>query len=323
MSNPEPERPSADEGPVGIDQNKKQNPRDFDEAFYAALLSRAQSDPARQLVQGLAEIVESHELAVGIRANRSIAKLDKLKIAVERFLADLLCAQATERSKGYVYRSMRPKGFTNGEVGFRTFRRLVKSLADLGMVEVFKGFQTSSELGPYIRKATRFRTTKRLLELCEQHGVRPADFHQHFAVPLPEHPLQLWGKVKRTQFGDRVRGRLMPFEPTPRTDRLEKQVKDLNRFFDTVELRGGAHRGYLRIFNNGDDPNFDWDMGGRLYSHLEGNYQQMDGRFPLDRTSVRAFRRFGSASLSQRRLLRRSLGEGGHSSIGIWHSRRN
>ena len=36
------------------------------------------------------------------------------------------------------------------------------------------------------------------------------------------------------------------------------------------------HRGYLRVFNNGDHPNFDWNMGGRLYSHGEGNYQQME-----------------------------------------------
>ncbi len=27
---------------------------------------------------------------------------------------------------------------------------------------------------------------------------------------------------------------------------------------------------------NGDDPKFNWNMGGRLYSHSESNYQQMD-----------------------------------------------
>ena len=30
------------------------------------------------------------------------------------------------------------------------------------------------------------------------------------------------------------------------------------------------------MFNNGDHPKFDWNMGGRLYSYGEGNYQQME-----------------------------------------------
>ena len=30
------------------------------------------------------------------------------------------------------------------------------------------------------------------------------------------------------------------------------------------------------IFNNGDHPKFNWNMGGRLYSYGESNYQQME-----------------------------------------------
>jgi hypothetical protein len=57
---------------------------------------------------------------------------------------------------------------------------------------------------------------------------------------------------------------------------LEKQLKELNAFFDGFDLQGGTHRGYLRVFNNGDHPKFNWNMGGRLYSYNEGNYQQME-----------------------------------------------
>jgi hypothetical protein len=32
----------------------------------------------------------------------------------------------------------------------------------------------------------------------------------------------------------------------------------------------------MRVFNNGDHPKFDWNMGGRLYSYGEFNYQQLD-----------------------------------------------
>jgi hypothetical protein len=114
-----------------------------------------------------------------------------------------------------------------------------------------------------IQKAPRFRATQPLLDICEAHGVRAIDFHQHFLIPLPEHPLQRRTASKRNLFGDKIRGRLMRFETTPLTEKLERQLKELNAFFDGFELRGGIHRGYLRVFNNGDDPKFNWNMGGR------------------------------------------------------------
>ena len=176
---------------------------------------------------------------------------------------------------------MRPDAFTESDVGYRVFKALVRALVDLGLLESHKGFQHWREpfggkMLPMIRKATRFRATRRLIGICEQHGVRAVDFHEHFLIPLPEHPLQLHAASKRNGYGDKIRGRPMRFEATAATERLERQLKELNAFFDGFELRGGMHRGYLRIFNNGDHPEFNWDMGGRLYSHGESNYQQME-----------------------------------------------
>jgi hypothetical protein len=115
-----------------------------------------------------------------------------------------------------------------------------------------------------------------LLDICAQHGVLIEDFHEHFLIPLPEDPLQRRTASRRNLFGDKIKGKLMRFEATPLTEKLERQLKELNSFFDGFELRGGIHRGYLRVFNNGDHPNFDWNMGGRLYSYGETNYQQME-----------------------------------------------
>ena len=69
---------------------------------------------------------------------------------------------------------------------------------------------------------------------------------------------------------------MMRYEHTDATRGAERHLKELNAFFDTCDLRHGVHRGYIRIFNNGDDPAFEWNMGGRLYSYGEGNYQQMN-----------------------------------------------
>jgi hypothetical protein len=266
--------------PLGVGEKtkkpKRQNPRELDDARYAALDCRAHSEQARALVTTVTNLVAEQELTSGARTNKRKKKQIDLGSAIERLLADLLLAQTTEKAKGYVYRSMRPEGFTEGDIGYRTFRRVVAELQKLGLIENHKGFQVWGEFGPYIRKATRFRATKKLLDLCTRHGVRVADFHQHFLIPLPEHPLQLRAASRRNQYGDKIRGRPIKFETTPLTGRLENEVKELNTFFDGVELHGGTHRGYLRVFNNGDHPNFDWNMGGRLYSHNEGNYQQME-----------------------------------------------
>jgi hypothetical protein len=57
-----------------------------------------------------------------------------------------------------------------------------------------------------------------------------------------------------------------------------KAGRRLNTYFAKQKLRGGVHHGYVRIFSNGDDPDFDWNKGGRLYSqHFIGSYQSKSG----------------------------------------------
>jgi hypothetical protein len=115
-----------------------------------------------------------------------------------------------------------------------------------------------------------------LLDVCDKHGVHVPDFHQHFLIPLPDDPLKRHSASKRNTYGLKIPGRSMRFEPTSKTQKLESELKRLNLFLDGFELQDGIHRGYIRVFNNGDNPKFDWNMGGRLYSYGEPNYQQMD-----------------------------------------------
>jgi hypothetical protein len=152
-------------------------------------------------------------------------------------------------------------------------------MAAAGLLETYKGWQSWSDgFGaqlPYIRKATRFRAAQRLIDISATHGIQPAEFHLHFLLPLPENPLQLRATSRVNSAGGKISGRMMPYEHTDATRSAERRLKELNAFFDTCDLRHGVHRGYIRVFNNGDDPAFNWNMGGRLYSYGEGNYQQM------------------------------------------------
>ena len=264
-----------------VDEAKRLRGRQLDDALYAALLSRSHSDQARALVDTLTSLVTEHELAASTRTNKRDKKKLALRLTVERFLADLLQAHASDTNKGYVYRPLRPEGFTGQAVSYRTFKSLVETMLTLGLLESHKGFQMwdapfGGALIAVRQKATRFRATQQLLDIFEQHGVHAADFHQHFLIPLPENPLRLHAASRRNDYGTKISGRPKRFEHTPVTMKLEQEVKDLNKFIDGFELRGGIHRGYIRVFNNGDHPKFNWNMGGRLYSYGEFNYQQLD-----------------------------------------------
>jgi hypothetical protein len=268
---------------TAIEEAKRQKGRELDDALYAALLSRAHSDQACALVDAVTKTIAEHELAGGLRANKRDKKQKELRSAVESTLADLLQAQASEKAKGYVYRPMRPDGFTGQAVSYRTFRSLTNALVDLGFLKSHKGFQvwrdrddTLGPSSPFMQRATRFRATQRLLDMFAQHGITAADFHMHFLIPLPENPLQLRTGSSRNQYGDKIKGKSLPITPTVQTKELERQLKQLNEFFDGFELQGGLHRGYLRVFNNGDHPKFNWDMGGRLYGYGGFGYQLLD-----------------------------------------------
>jgi hypothetical protein len=212
--------------PKEIGEPKVQNPRELDDARYAALDCRAHSDQARALVATVTDLVAAQELSAGTRTNKRKKKQIALSSAIERLLADLLLAQASEKANGYVYRSMRPGGFTEARVSYRTFRKLVDALVTLGLLEKRKGYQTWGEpFGarvPVRLKATRFRATLRLLEICDQQGVRPEDFHQHFLVPLPENPLQLRAASKRNEYGKKITGRPMRFKQTAAAEGIEQ-----------------------------------------------------------------------------------------------------
>jgi hypothetical protein len=85
------------------EEAKRVKRRELDDAIYAALLSRAHSDQARALVDTVVTMVAEREVAVGIRTNKRGKKQTALASAVERLLADLLQAQASETNKGYVF----------------------------------------------------------------------------------------------------------------------------------------------------------------------------------------------------------------------------
>jgi hypothetical protein len=260
-------------------RNDKPTWRELQDAAYAALNCKAATNEARKLTDNLCDQITTAEQQAGKRQKkRGLKKAEQLRTAVEALVADLLRAQAS--GKVWVYRPKRPESFTGEPVTHRTFITMTEMLCSIGLLGTKPGFQDPIQWepgGPKLsnwRFATRFRATQALLDLCADHGVRPDAVDRHFLLPLPEHPLQRRRASKRDDFGKKIRGKPMRFEHTPKSEWLEGRIRELNEFLDG-KLGGGVHRGYVCVFNNGDNPHFDWDKGGRLYSQGHQNYQQM------------------------------------------------
>ena len=267
--------------------NSNTNPSILREASYAALICRAVTDNAHALVSALYAQVITNEKTTGKRKNVRVKKADSYKKAIEGFVGDLLLAQAREKGGGWVYRSTRRETFTGEAVSYRQFKRLLDSLVDANLIEMKKGFQPRIKFGDSNGSgsmtsrswAPRFRANQALLKLAEQNGVHPSDAVQHFIKELPKDPLQVRARSVR-EGGRKVRGALIKWRKVfnakvrQRGEKLEAEVKELNEFLDKVDIRGGVHRGYVRVFNNGDDPTFSWSAGGRLYSG-DDSYQRV------------------------------------------------
>jgi hypothetical protein len=271
---------------ISSDQNYRQQSnrevvQQLNEAKYASLTSRAVSAPGRKLVDWLIWIVEGAEDYRGSRKNkRSERARFTLGRAIEGFVGDLLRAYADKKSGGWVYRSRKANSFSGGDVSYRNFVAIMKSLGSfvetkVGYQEWSNGFDPGGPRLPIRTKATRFRAASKLIELCEDHNVDVSRIADHFIPELPRHPLVKKAGSVRDPYGAKVRGKPMRFERTGKAKELEQQVRDLNEFLDQFDLRYGSHRGYIRVFNQGDHPSFDWNKGGRMYSQGDDSYQRL------------------------------------------------
>jgi hypothetical protein len=258
---------------ISIDQEELQA------ATYASLRAHPTSEEAKALVSTLAATVEDHALAAGTRKNKRKGTAEKLDYAMGAFLADLLRAYGDDEPtpNPWVYRSMHAKSFTGAAVSFRTFASLVDGLKQLGLLQHVDGHEVDPEdRGKF---AARFRATRALLSFCIERAVEPEKVLDHFEFEydLPKDVLEL----RATKQGDywvktKPAGKPIEFERDGIARAIADNVKELYEFFARHKLRGGSHHGYVRIYHNGDDPRFFWNMGGRLYSqHFTDSYQVM------------------------------------------------
>ena len=271
---------------TAVPETEAANGAELRDATFASLEGQACTEAAQSLTEAVYE-QGLHRLARAEAEGAAKTNRKKLKLATGAFLADLLSAKGE-----WVYRSLKKDGFTGAPVGARAFIPLQDTMLELGIVEHREGVAESwvrfDEDGPPLaarRRASRYRPTGKLIALAGEYGISLVNALDHFDYGLPKQPLQKRAASTRDA-GRKVRGRNIKFEHSVLSQKLEADVRELNEFLAKQSFGGGCiHRGYVRIFHNGDASHFNWDQGGRLYSQpANTNYQQQSGQKRLEMT---------------------------------------
>ncbi len=249
------------------------------EERYADLRSKGRTSAADQLIARICEAIEELEQKAGSRVRKRRARSGaKFIHALERFVGDLLRAKAGTTGPGRVYRAVGKDRFKHDPVKYDVFMRVLEGMKALELVGYRKGKTRYRKIefdpgefasAPLKGRGARFWATTKLLKLAEHYGIHSGNIGEHFAPEPPTNPLVL--KDYATGRGrNKERGKVVTYERTPETKRLEADIRELNEFVATFDLTGASHDGYTRIFNN-----HSWKAGGRLYGDGAGNYQQM------------------------------------------------
>lgn len=245
-----------------------------DEARFMVLDGAAASHAAKTLV---------FALSIGLVHHRRKTPTVSYQRTVAAILCDFLRAAEMGR---WSYRPFRPASFTGERIGFRPFTTAIDDMAREGMVELVKGHQQWTEDGSgdgaksaLWSMATRLRPTEWLLRYMADAGLTAETWRDHFELIEPDQPLVKDPIVlKRSNVrhrGEKYRGYRMRVDLTdPAIRALHDRMNKLNRFIMKHVVAPRPLRGFQRIFNNAEAPDFNLNKGGRLYA-VGGGYQTM------------------------------------------------
>jgi len=249
---------------------------DISNAAFMAFSTKATSDKAKQLVVEVLHLLQQSEQRKRKRKATDQASFER---GVELVVSDLLSTLANKRSS-WVYRSMFRNTFSGEPIGADTFNNIINLMQDNDLLETHKGgnvanpFYNPSASSPKFNpgKARRFRPSEALVLLADSYDINGDNFYDHFTVSLPKKPIRL--RAARGNFRSRMdRGVVIRFKETEQTRALTHQVQSLNEYLIDHTLEGGNFNGYIRGFNEGNHPAFNWDRGGRLYAVGADSYQ--------------------------------------------------
>lgn len=244
------------------------------------LLRQPETDLALALVERLKWETLAFEAKHHPRKQKWRQKdLETLRTSIGALVADLLLHASNEASAGFMYRSTQRSQFTETYCSSRHYEFLLSMWPEMEWVQLVKGFQKNDDFdGKSIRefgKAGRLRATPVLIDLCKESGIVLEAAEEHFPKDHSKSkPIQVTARKVTSRSGKKTSSNMKP-PANAKLEILTKQVSDLNAYLEKHQFSLAHTPQFKRTFHNGDDFNFDYDQGGRLYCISEDNYQSM------------------------------------------------
>jgi hypothetical protein len=266
-------------------RSKKPGRDVLNEAKMAQLLYVPVSRDAMRFAGDLSELTIEHEALVAPRIRmRRAADLKTFQEAIAAFSADLILHSGNEQSEGFCYRAANREAMAGTMVSHISFEKLVPWWKSLGLLEATPSIQVKEtwdgaviDVDSY-SKARRFRPTAKLLDLAALHGITSENIKVHFQKDVSQ---TIPVTVRDERFdsnGKRIRSRSVPVKDLKKYPRYATEIEKIRLLNDNLAKAGfdlqDPPRLY-RLFNRGNQSDFNFDKGGRLYCASEDNWQQM------------------------------------------------
>ena len=250
-------------------QKHRLDPLDLNNAQYLTLDFYPLSEEAHALGAKL------HELIMGSKVKKKGPGRPPNDAALAN-AALLIVAEIIDVAKGNldrtVHHGLSPNVFSGKQVSHNYFTTAMSGLEKHKLLRKRKGsyghksrFSDAENPGVVWGYNTRWHPTQKLIELCESFSITHRNIESHFEIMLPRDPIML-RESSRGSGRNKVKGRTVTYPKTTTTEGLKSEINEINEFLKGFKLTGATHRGYRRIYNQGDDlETYKWDKGGRLY----------------------------------------------------------
>lgn len=252
-------------------------------AIEMNLLGTARSDEAKAAVAALADVI----LPVGSDGKRRRSK--KYIPALTAIVVDLLRGSAATPVKP-CFRPKNTGSFSEGRVSYRPFMAALGDLKRAGFISELRG---QAECGKLVGVVTRLWATVRLTDHFIQMGVNPTEWRSHFDRHFSPDSLPvvtLRARSTRSKTGKKIVGRKIKVDQeNSKVKASAAIIRDINAFVQKQKFEGIEDIAFFRGFNEGDQPSFDFNWGGRVYCH-GGGYQNLPRYKPaadMDRSRIR------------------------------------
>lgn len=225
----------------------------------------------------LPKATQSRKTTIGQRSK------DKYLTACGALLADLFDLQeyASDGVSREGYHGLSKSNFSKELLGFGydAFMDVMMALEEHRVINVTLGDKTPTKrLEGRRRRQTLFSLTPLGQQLASQAGLHVGRFPDHWkrynAQTLPQGHHNIHLKEAATYRGDkRLQGKPMDFtlEDHPSALAAAGSLETINTYLRQQSFGDIAFPGLRRIFNNGNEPAYAWNKGGRFYSIAGGH----------------------------------------------------